>query len=80
MGEVTRPGWNSRCGGKLGEYRYRTEPVEKTKDREEWDKGFLSLCRASDIFVSKGAFPSVFFFFFNMSLFTFKNFYFLAML
>lgn len=63
MGEVTRPGWNSRCGGKLGEYRYRTEPVEKTKDREEWDKGFLSLCRASDIFVSKGAFPSVFFFF-----------------
>ena len=62
MGEVTRPGWNSRCGGELGEYRHRTEPVEKTKDREEWENGFLSLCRASDIFVSKGAFPSVFFF------------------
>ena len=25
MGEVTRPGCNSRCGGKLGEYRYRIE-------------------------------------------------------
>lgn len=44
------------------ENRYRIEPVKKPKDREEWDKGFLSLRRASEIFVSKGAFLSVCFF------------------
>ena len=40
----------------------------------EWDEGFLSLCRASDIFVSKGAFPSLFFFFSTCHSLPFKIF------
>ena len=50
---------HTKCGGKLGEYTI--EPFEKTKqDGEEGEKGLLSLCRASDIFASKRAFPSLF--------------------
>lgn len=56
------------------ENRYRIEPVKKPKDREEWDKGFLSLRRASEIFVSKGAFLSVCLFFSTYHSLPFKIF------
>lgn len=56
--EAVRPGCSGKWTGELGEYRI--EPFEKAKqDGEEWEKGLLSLCRASDIFASKRAFPSL---------------------